>query len=266
MTGPFRLHALSAGTLAVPRSFAFFGDDQPGHVELGFYVWIVSDGTSIGLVDTGLPLDTADRATLLAQEPFEQVRLLPDLLAAAGLAGDDIDFVAITQTITYHTGGIDAELLPRAQFYLSLAGVRELMTEPPGHPPASQYFTDRGWTALRQLAIEGRLHCVDEPTEVVPGIVFETTGGHHPGSAALRIGTASGSVGLLETAFVADNLARLQPIGICEDVATCRAVMRRYLHDCDQVVAIHDPANAGEFPLEGFAPPTRQRPRAQEVS
>ena len=265
MTGRFRLHAMRAGTLRVPRSFAFLGDSRGGLVELGFYVWVVTDGTTLGLIDSGLPLDADERESLCAQDPFDEIRLLPDLLADAGLAGSDIDFVAITQTVTYHTGGLDAGLLPRAHVYVSQAGVREMLNDPPGHPPTDQYFTTLGWAALRQLAVEGRLHCTDGPTEVVPGVVFETTGGHHPGSAALKFATGTGVTGLLETAFVQENLDRRHPIGICENVSTCRAAMRRYLHECDSVIPIHEARNAVLYPPDGLRSPAVSRPDTEDV-
>ena len=98
--------------------------------------------------------------------------------------------------------------------------------------------------ALRQFAIEGRLHCADEPTVIVPGMEFETTVGHHPGSAGLRIRTSEGVTGVLETAFLDRNVAESRPIGIAEDAALCRRVIQRYRRDCDQVIALHDPGNA----------------------
>lgn len=259
MSGTFMLHALPAGTLPVASSFAFFGSSDSALVDLGFYVWLVTDGSTIGLVDTGLPLEATELDALRASDPFHSVRLLPELLNEAGLSGADVDFVAITQTVTYHTGGIDAGLLPNARFYLALAGVAEMLGEPPGHPGTALYFTQRGWDSMRRLAIEDRLRCVDGPVEIVPGVVFETTGGHHPGSAAVRVQTSAGTTGLLETAFLQANLDRLHPIGICEDVARCRATIRRYLRECDEVVAIHEPANAGRFPLDGFVAPTARQ-------
>jgi hypothetical protein len=89
---------------------------------------------------------------------------------------------------------------------------------------------------------------VDEPTVIAPGIQFETTGGHHPGSAALQIATQEGVTGLLEAAFLERNVADGLPIGIAEDAALCRRVINRYRRECDQVIALHDPANAERFP------------------
>jgi glyoxylase-like metal-dependent hydrolase (beta-lactamase superfamily II) len=256
MSGVFRLQALVAGIQKAPRWAILFGDPDPAVLQdLAFHVWVVTDGETVGLVDTGLPFDDTERHELSEtarasgdDAVFRDVRLLPDLLDEVGLSGSDVDFVAITQTVTYHTGGIDPEFLPRAQFYVSRAGVLEMLVAPPGHPQTQFYFSARGWSGIRRLAIEGRLHVVDGPTEIVPGVVFETTGGHHPGSAALRITTERGTTGLLETAFVQENLDTGVPVGISESVADSRSAMRRYLSECDEVVAIHDPANAKRFP------------------
>ncbi len=253
MTRPFHIRALLAGSLPTPRWATTFGMNSTELLDLSFYVWVVSNGDTTGLVDLGLPLDHAERSALsatnreFAAEGFIGVRLLPDLLADARITTTDIDFVAVTQTISYHSGGLDAQLLPNATFFLSAAGVREMLESPPGHPPVEFYFTAPAWSSLRQLAIEGRLRLVDDPTEVVPGITFETTGGHHPGSAAVRIATKDGVVGLVETSFLQDDLARGVPIGIAEDVATCRRTIRRYTSECWKAVAIHDPANATHF-------------------
>lgn len=252
----YTLHAVPVGRLPVPGWEAFFGVNDPSFHELTFYVWLVTDGKTLGLIDAGLPPDPADRAALdeanRQLDPrctFTDVRPLGEVLDENGISGQDIDFVAITQPITYHTGGLDADALPRAQVYLSRAGFREMIEAPPGHPPTAFYFTERSWSSVRRFAVEGRLHCVDDPCVIAPGIRFETTGGHHPGSAGLRIATPEGVVGLLETAFLDRNVTELRPIGIAEDVAACRAAIRAYVRECDRVVALHDPANAERFPV-----------------
>lgn len=260
MSRPFRIHALLAGTLPTPGWAMTFGAHDIGFQDLAFYVWVVTNGDTVGLIDLGLPLDEPERIALsetnraFGADGYRDVRLLPELLTDAGLAATDIDFVAVTQTISYHSGGLDAELLPNATFFLSAAGVREMLGSPPGHPAVEFYFTERAWSSMRQLAIEGRLRLVDEPTEVVPGITFETTGGHHPGSAGVRIETADGVVGLLETSFLQHDLDRGTPIGIAEDMAVCRRVIQRYKSECWKAIAIHDPANAARFALARLAP------------
>src|SRR5207247_1236316 len=109
------------------------------------------------------------------------------------------------------------------------------------------YFTEGTWAFLRKLLIEDRLHLVDEETQICPGIFFETTGGHHPGSAAVRVSTRGGVVGILETAFVQRNVDEELPIGVAEDAAECRRAIQRYKRICDIVAADHEPLLAQHF-------------------
>ncbi|MEV0563701.1 hypothetical protein [Dactylosporangium sp. NPDC050588] len=257
MTSPWRLAAAPVARMPIVGSAAFFGRNDHDFYDLWFYVWLVTDGERTGLIDTGLPIGDADRAALetanQALDPrcaFHDVRLLPEALGALGVRGEDVDFVLLTQTITYHTGGLLPNLLPRATIYASYAGVREMLCAPPGHPPTEFYFTSGTWSLLRDLAVAGRLVLTDGPVTVAPGLEFETTGGHHPGSAGVRVRCADGVVGLLETAFFDRNIAEELPIGIAEDAAACRRAIKQYRRVCDEVVALHDPGNAARFPIE----------------
>lgn len=252
--GSFSIHAVPVATLPIPGWEAFFGQNDVEFRDLVFYVWLLSDGERHGLVDLGVPALPADFEALDkacqgvdVRSAFKDVRSLDEALAELGVQPDDIEFALITQTIAYHTGGLERRWLPNAHVYMSRAGVTEMLVNPPGHPPVGLYFTARSWSYVRELAMENRLHVVDEPTEVVPGVVFETTGGHHPGSAGVRVHTANGVVGLLETAFYQRNVDELMPIGIAEDASLCREVIKRYRAECDDVVAIHDPNNAKRF-------------------
>lgn len=250
-----RIRAYPVGTLPIPGWEAFFGvNDQEFH-DLVFYVWIVDDGETVTLVDAGLPADARDLDDLVtacqAVDPrciFRDVQPLADVLSDAGLIPDDIDAVVLTQPITYHTGGLDPELLPRARVVVPKAGLLEMLVDPPGHPSVDMYFTESAWAFLRQLAIEGRLVVTDGPFEVVPGVRMETTGGHHPGSASITISTAEGDVILLETAFFERNVREGTPIGIAENAARARAAIADAKATGARVLALHDPGNATLFP------------------
>ena len=254
MSNIWSLKACPVAVLPVPGWECFFGQHDLDFYDLTFYVWIVRQGDTVGLIDTGLPLDPAERKQLQQacqqvdeQCVFRDVVSLDALLRRERIDPDEIDFVLITQTITYHSGGLTSDLMPDADVWMSKAGVLEMLLDNPGHPPRAFYFTDEGWGSVRHRLIADRLHLVDEPTVVRPGITFETTGGHHPGSAGVKVETDAGTVGILETAFLQRNIDDRLPIGIAEDAAACRNAIKRYIAECDIVVADHDPDNAQRF-------------------
>lgn len=255
MTKRFTIRAELAAILPTPGWAIVFGDNDIGLHDLHFYVWIVTDGESTGIIDAGLPVDEIEVKALGATNQafgdhlgFRRVRTLPQILSDAAVHPESVSFVAITQTVTYHSGGIDATLLPNATFYLARDGVLEFLGDPPGHPAPEFYFTESSWASLRSLAIDGRLRLVADAEQILPGVRFEVTGGHHPGSAAVLVDTPDGLVGILETAFVNRNVESGTPIGIAEDVAAARRAMRSLAARCDRVVAIHDPDNGVDFP------------------
>lgn len=250
----FDIRAERVGVLPTPGWALVSGDNDSTLHDLAFYIWVVRDGDTIGLVDSGLPSDAVELQALSDTNKafgdevgFRSVRSLPDVLSDAGIAPGDVSFVAITQTVSYHTGGIDADLLPNAHFYIAFEGLEELVRGAPGHPAPEFYFPPLAWASLRTLAVDGRLHLIDTECEIVPGVRFEVTGGHHPGSAAVLIETREGLVGILETAFVNRNLETRRPIGNAEDMAAARRAIVSFLERCDRVVAIHDPANQHDF-------------------
>lgn len=244
--------------MPVPGWECFFARNDTAMYDLTFYVWLVRGDSVLGLVDAGLPA-TEEEMTALnkanqqvdARCVYRDVSTLDEVLEREGVRPEDIDFVAITQPITYHTGSLLPQFFPRAEVYISRAGVLELMLEKVDHPPRQFYFTRETWHFIYDLLMEDRLRLIDEPTEVAPGVWFETTGGHHPGSAAIRLPTSAGIVGILETAFLPRNVDDELPVGVAESVAECRRAIRRYKRICDTVVAIHDPENATRFPATG---------------
>jgi len=252
--GTHTLRAELAAVLPTPGWAILFGENDSTLHPLHFYIWIVTDGETVGLIDAGLPLDEGEARALGATNRvfgddvgFRSVRTLPAVLADAGVDPADVSFVAVTQTVTYHSGGIDADLLPNAVFYLARDGVLEFLSGAPGHPAPEFYFSAASWSGIRSLAIQNRLRLVDGSAQIAPGVRYEVTGGHHPGSAAVIIDTPDGTVGVLETAFHNRNLETGRPIGIAEDVAAARRAMASFTERCDRVVAIHDPANGRDF-------------------
>ncbi len=254
-SGDWTLHAVRLATLPVPGWECVFGKNDCAMREIAFWVWILRSGSQTGIIDAGLPdggdlerLNCANQK-LDPRSIFAVENTLEAALTHVGVAPRDIDFLLISQLITYSTGGLLRRNLPNAHVYCAWAGMRELLKRCPGHPPREFYLTAKTWAYMRELLVEDRITFADEPVEPAPGIVFDPTGGHHPGSAGVRIKTKNGLLGILETAFVQENIDREIPIGIAENAALCREVIRRYKKQCDFVVAGRDPL-AGQLALQ----------------
>ncbi|HZT31170.1 MAG TPA: hypothetical protein VFA33_14875 [Bryobacteraceae bacterium] len=250
----YRVRAFQVAELPVPGWECFFGRNDTAFHTLAFHVWVIEGNGRTIVVDAGPPPDEADFEYLVKAcqsiDPRSTMRRLAPLdavFAQAGVRAESIDALLLTQTITYHTGGLVAELFPRARVYLARAGMLEFLLDNPGHPPREAYFTEETWRYLRRLAVEDRLVLAGGPAEVAEGVWFETTGGHHPGSAAVKVATAAGRLGILETAFLRENVEQELPIGVAEDAALCRQVIRRYRRECDLVLACHDPTIRERF-------------------
>src|SRR5437588_691299 len=122
----YRLKACPIGVLPVPGWECFFGRNDTTMHDLTFYVWIVRAKGVIGLIDAGLPESPRDLQALDAANQkvdkrciYRNVVSLKSLLAREKFGPNQIDFVAITQPIAYHTGGLVQEYFPRARVYMS---------------------------------------------------------------------------------------------------------------------------------------------------
>lgn len=234
-------------TLPAPEWECVMGKNETALRPLVFWLWILKSGKEVGIIDTGLPeaeeLEALNQAnqTLHPNCVFTLHATLEEALQSHGIAPEQVAFALISQWITYCTGGLVHRWLPRAHVYAAWEGMREFLLEDPGHPPARFYLTPESWEYVRELRIEKRLTFARESQEVRPGVWFDPTGGHHPGSAGVRVQTTRGVVGILETAFVQENIEGIVPIGIAENAAQCRDAIRHYRNCCDLVLAGHEP-------------------------
>lgn len=241
------LKPMAVATLPAPGWECLMGLNDTTLRPLTFWVWILRCGDRVGLIDSGLPegadltaLDQANQA-LAPECVFSPLASLPEILKAERIAPQDIRFLLLSQFITYATGGLNRRNFPCARVYAAYEGMHELLTATPGHPPREFYLTPDSWSYVRELLVEQRISLVSEPVEVFPGLIYEPTGGHHPGSAGIRVRTKTGWIGILETAFVQENIEREIPIGIAENASLCRDVIRRYKKENDLVLAGHEP-------------------------
>jgi glyoxylase-like metal-dependent hydrolase (beta-lactamase superfamily II) len=224
--------------------------DPSGNVPLTFASYLLRDGDTTILVDTGWG---PDRGGGLMKE-----------IAAAGVAAEDIDFVLYTHLHGDHTGWtIDRTSgkpnFPKATHLVPGADWAHATKSP---PPWASFERD-----IMPLRDSGLLELIDGERTITPGITAVPTPGHTPGhtSATVVSGDQRGYV-LGDAVITPIDLAEPEwPNGFDWDDDIARATRLRVIAGIDErtlVAAGHFPdSGLGNFMVEsghrtwrGFAP------------
>jgi glyoxylase-like metal-dependent hydrolase (beta-lactamase superfamily II) len=199
--GAVKVTSLNDGTVHLPPMY-YPGLDFGAHPELleadGTYhipagCFLIRGGGFTILVDAGLgppdtnvpfPEDIAAKAGLA--DPPEWIAeggLLPDALAAAGVAPADVDTVFLTHLHPDHIGWVapDADLFfPNAEVVCGTADWEAPASSAPGEAERR--------AGLETADAAGALRAVDAPSvEIAPGVVARHTPGHTPGHYAVTV-------------------------------------------------------------------------------
>jgi glyoxylase-like metal-dependent hydrolase (beta-lactamase superfamily II) len=165
------------GTFASLREA--FGIDDDSAWWLPFNAFLARADDAVVLVDTGVgPPGSGD--------PFLEDRAgsLPSLLAAAGVAPENVDLVVFTHLHVDHVGWnmLDGEpFFPQARYVAHRADFENFTAKYPGR----RYVQDQ----LAALAAAGRLELIDGDFSPLPGVEIEHVPGHTAGSCVVTIGS-----------------------------------------------------------------------------
>jgi len=171
--------------------------DDRGLVPVPYHPLLVRTAAGLALIDTGAGL-------AVAEESGEPVGRLPQALAAAGVAADDVALVVLSHAHPDHIGGLTAGngsgrrlTFPRARHVIGRA---EYQYWTSGQVPGDfAWMGDLARQHLIPVERAGLLDLVEGEQEVAPGIRVIPAPGHTPGH--LAIGLASGPQHAI---FVAD--------------------------------------------------------------
>jgi glyoxylase-like metal-dependent hydrolase (beta-lactamase superfamily II) len=221
---------------------AFCEPDEPAPME--FYFWLLRNEDRIVLVDCGFDnVRTALRGYLHTHHPIE-------LLARFGVRAEDVDHVVISHMHFDHIGNVD--LFPNATFSLSSKEF-EFWTGPyADRMHLGRHADSVEVQMVAKLHREGRVHLVNGPEELFPGIRVTPLRGHTPGQMITEVTTASGTVVLASDAIhYYEELERDRPYWVFTDL---EGMYKSYsflnelaLDPGVSVVAGHDPAVLSRF-------------------
>lgn len=233
--GRFTVTALTDGFADMP--FAYFtgrpeaevartarrmhADHGDGALRLSFNQFLVSDGDSHVLIDTG----PAGR--------FGESGSLPRGLAAAGVAPEEIDAVILTHFHADHISGLVAggrKAFPNAQVYGDRRDV-SYWTDPARRASAPDYLLSSFDAAGEVLRLVPDLQRTDGATRVADGIAIVDLAGHTPGHVGVAI--EDGTERLLMTSDMLFHPVvhpRAPDVGFVfeQDPAAAEAMRRRF--------------------------------------
>lgn len=198
------------------------------------------------LVNTGplaeyIPVMNAHWAQIDPRRQLRTTASLEDALHRLGVRPADITRVILTPCQAYATGNVLA--FPAAEIYLAQAGWAvywDQAAPPHPHDRPPMMFPPAVADCLRR-SWGHRLHLLEGPQTVCPGVEVEPVGCHHRSSLLIQVRTAhSGWVGITDAVMLRATIAEGWPLGIAENLEECLAVLAR-LRRLDHAVPLYDP-------------------------
>jgi glyoxylase-like metal-dependent hydrolase (beta-lactamase superfamily II) len=192
--GDFSCRAIADGQRTYPGVALLPPEaDPPAEMQVPYTALLVDTGTQRVLIDMGAgPLGS-------------ETGRLPQSLAAAGVALDDIDLVVLSHAHADHIG----QVLPRAEYvmlrtewdYWTDDGTRAKLAAGRlyGVPEVEHVMST--WITTYLEPVRDRIRLLDADTEVAPGLLVVPAPGHTPGHAAVLI-----SSGRQQLLYVADAI------------------------------------------------------------
>ncbi|MGO1545267.1 MAG: MBL fold metallo-hydrolase [Gulosibacter sp.] len=180
---------LKHGQRTAKKSDAFLNyewyDEEDVPYSLGYYLWVLRNGDTTIIVDTGFDRDAAvSRNREVIIDPITALESLNISLNPAALI--------ITHAHYDHVGNVhrlkpERALISRLEY--------EFWTGPIASKPLFAHFAEPKEIAeLQRLHSVGTLELTEDTAEVMPGVRMITVGGHTPGQCVVEVDTHQGTV------------------------------------------------------------------------
>lgn len=219
-------------------------DDHLAPHDLDYFIWILRNGETTILVDTGYDETEAKRRG----RPIH--RSPAQALSEIGIAPESIKDAIISHMHYDHGGSLFD--FPNAQFHLQEAEM-QYATGPCMCPGVLQKpFTADHICEMVRHVFSGRVTFHDGDGEVAPGVTVHKMGGHSRGLQVARVMTASGPMVLASDAVhYYETLEKRKPFPIVVDVQDSMKVfdkVPKLVERRELIIPGHDPLVRVRFP------------------
>lgn len=237
------LYQVVVGRRTLPlRNCLLRGGDERD-VDFTYSMWIVMDGPSVALVDTGFSSDVAARRGI----SFERTAV--DAVREFGLEPEDVSTVVLSHLHFDHAGGLAD--FPNATVFLQRSDLEFYTGEFMRFRLCSSAAEKDDIAEVERIRRDGRLELLAGDAEIADGVSVHHLGGHTPGMQAVEVRGAGSTVVLAsDAAHLYANLDQQVPFPVLHDVPTsCVAFERleRLAHLGAQIVPGHDGAVMDRF-------------------
>lgn len=252
MLPAYEVYALRYAAHDRPRrdNFMVGSDPHDAAMPMDYFVWVIRDGDSVWLVDTGFNAAMAQRrARRFLRCPIRS-------LAGLGIQPDAVRDVIVTHLHYDHAGNLD--LLPQARIHIQ---ERELHYATGCHmcrPVFRGAFAVEDVVEVVRGVYADRVAFCHGDARIAPGIETTLIGGHTQGLQVVRVHTARGWVVLASDAsHYYENMDAGLPYPIVFHVGDMVAgwdTVRRLADSPQHIVPGHDPDVLRRYPAPDGLP------------
>lgn len=224
-----------------------FDDDHASPHDMDYFVWALTSGDEVVLVDTGYDETEAKRrGRPILRDPA-------DALSALNLKAEDISDVIITHLHYDHAGGLDR--YPNAKFHLQATEMAYATGPCMCHGTLQMPFTADHVCEMVQKVYSGHVMFHDGDGFVRDGITVHCVGGHSRGLQVARVKTSAGYICLASDAsHYYENFVLQKPFPIVvdmENMLSGYATIQNLASEQTLVIPGHDPLVTKLFPAVG---------------
>lgn len=253
VTAPWEVIAVRHGRLRTTRSNFYLNYSEYGEpdspLELGYWFWVISNGSRRIVVDTGFSGEGGARRG--REVLFDPLQACSEL----GITRDSGDTeIVITHAHYDHAGNLSG--FPSQPVYVHRSEAEFWLGPDARHHQFQSVVDDADLEHLRRVSRTDRVRWIEEAREIAPGVTVVPLPGHTPGQLVVRVETERGTVVLASDACHLDEeLERDMPfkhntdlVGLYRGLRT----LREWQGNGDLIIAGHEPAVLDRFPrLDG---------------